>query len=476
MSEYIRGKQLAAAEITSRELAVGALSADATGRAIIASGYFNLATVNDKFAAASIADDRLAVAYIKQDGTRAFGADQSMGGFKLTNLGAPTAASDAARLADVQAVAAGLAWKDSVRAATTGALAAVTYANGTAGVGATLTADANGALAAQDGITLIAADRLLVKNQVAGLQNGIYTVTQVGDGGTPFILTRVTDADTAIEVEAAAVFIEEGTTLENTGWVQTADNVTIGTNGLVFTQFTGSGITAGAGLTLTGSTLDVGAGNGIQVNANDVEVLYGNSGTMTTVNAGDTASAGVNNSAARSDHQHPVSTAAPTVTIKSEATAAAEGAATSLMRSDAQIQAATATAVAVAATNGQGSSSSLSRADHTHQAAFEVKDNKRMVALVADADGEKATNTTLAKVPALGSWIRVLANGTGYSLADGDAQRTTRSFYFSADSGATARALSALQVGDELFFNPTIAGFSLDASDLLDLDYEAFGG
>lgn len=65
-------------------------------------------------------------------------------------------------------------WKESVRAATTAALPAVTYANGTGGVGATLTADANGALPAQDGVTLVVNDRLLVKDQAAQLQNGIY--------------------------------------------------------------------------------------------------------------------------------------------------------------------------------------------------------------------------------------------------------------------------------------------------------------
>lgn len=196
----------------------------------------------------------------------------TMGSNALT-VATPTLAGHAATKAYVDALSAGLAWKDAVRAATAAVLPAVTYANGSSGAGATLTADANGALAAQDGITLIANDRLLVKDQAAGLQNGIYVVTQVGDGSNPFILTRATDADVLADMEASAAFVEEGTTLGDTGWVLSTDNFTVGTTALVFVQFTGAGlIVAGAGLTKTVNTLDVGAGDGITVNANDVAV------------------------------------------------------------------------------------------------------------------------------------------------------------------------------------------------------------
>jgi len=186
-----------------------------------------------------------------------------------------TVATSESIKAYVDSVASGLDLKDSCRAATTAALPAVTYDNGTSGVGATLTADANGALPAQDGVTLVANDRILVKDQAAGLQNGIYEVTQVGDGSNPFILTRTTDADTDAEVTAGMfTFIEEGTTNADAGFVLTTNNpITIGTTALSFTQFSGAGqITAGAGLTKSGNTLDVGAGTGITVNANDVEV------------------------------------------------------------------------------------------------------------------------------------------------------------------------------------------------------------
>ena len=159
----------------------------------------------------------------------------------------------------VDATASGLDLKDSSHAATTAALSAVTYANGSSGVGATLTANANGALTV-DGQTMVAAERVLIKDQAAGLQNGIYTVTNGGSGAAAFVLTRATDFDSTAEVTSGSfTFIETGTANSDSGWVMTTDGaVTIGTTALAFSQFSGAGqITAGTGLTKTGDTLDV---------------------------------------------------------------------------------------------------------------------------------------------------------------------------------------------------------------------------
>ncbi len=159
----------------------------------------------------------------------------------------------------VDATASGLDLKDSSHAATTAALSAVTYSNGSSGVGATLTANANGALTV-DGQTMVAAERVLIKDQAAGLQNGIYTVTATGSGGAVFVLTRATDFDSTAEVTSGAfTFIETGTANSDSGWVMTTDGaVTIGTTALAFSQFSGAGqITAGTGLTKTGNTLSV---------------------------------------------------------------------------------------------------------------------------------------------------------------------------------------------------------------------------
>ena len=124
----------------------------------------------------------------------------------------------------------------SVRAGTTAALAANTYANGTAGVGATLTGNANGALAAQDGVTLVVNDRLLVMNEAAAANNGPYALTQVGDATHPYILTRVTDCDQAAELPLSTFLITEGTTHTRQKWTIPGGSYTIGTTAITLVQ------------------------------------------------------------------------------------------------------------------------------------------------------------------------------------------------------------------------------------------------
>ena len=208
---------------------------------------------------------------------------------KITNLATPTADGDAATKAYVDSVAEGLDIKESCVAATTGALPAVTYDNGTGGVGATLTADANGALAAIDGVTLVADERVLVQNQAAALQNGIYVVTTVGDGGTAFVLTRAGDFDgsPASEIPGGFTFIEEGTTNADAGFVCTTNApVTMGSTAINFTQFSGAGaITAGDGLSKTGDTLDVNVDDVTTAIVSD-EVVVKTSANLTTPNIG----------------------------------------------------------------------------------------------------------------------------------------------------------------------------------------------
>jgi len=118
---------------------------------------------------------------------------------------------------------AGLHWKKSATCASTEDIA-LTYANGTAGVGATLTATANG-VCQIDSITLNANDRVLIKDQSDGFECGIYYVSDAGSGSSPYVLTRGTDSDTPAELKSAAIFVERGTS-QNIAFVQTADNVT----------------------------------------------------------------------------------------------------------------------------------------------------------------------------------------------------------------------------------------------------------
>lgn len=178
--------------------------------------------------------------------------DVAMGTYKITGLGTPTNATDAATKAYVDSAAQGIDWKASVRAATT---ANVTLASDLEN-GDTL-----------DGVTLATGDRILVKNQSTGSQNGIYVVAA---SGAP---TRSTDCDTAAELTSNfAVFVEEGTANADQGYVLTNDGaITVGTTALSFTQFTGLGqVTAGDGLSKTGNTLNVTAGTGISISGDAV--------------------------------------------------------------------------------------------------------------------------------------------------------------------------------------------------------------
>jgi len=181
-----------------------------------------------------------------------------MGGNRVTNIGTPSQATDATTKAYVDSVKQALDIKDSVRVATTAALTA-TYNNGTGGVGATLTADANGAVSI-DSVSLSSGDRVLVKNQSDASENGIYSVTTVGDVSNPFVLTRTIDADSSSEVTGGMfTFVEEGTNAD-AGFVLSniTGSATIGTDNLTMTQFSGAGsVTAGDGLAKSGNTLSV---------------------------------------------------------------------------------------------------------------------------------------------------------------------------------------------------------------------------
>jgi hypothetical protein len=169
----------------------------------------------------------------------------------------PTTALQLATKQYVDAVAEGLHIHASCDAATPNTLAAltggtVTYNNGTAGVGATLTLSVP--LTILDGYTLLNGNRVMVKNEATQANNGIYTWAT---GGT--VLTRATDFDTAVEIASGDYsFVTNGTLYAGTGWVQTQPVNTVGTDAIIWSQFSGAGTySAGTGLTLTGTQFSI---------------------------------------------------------------------------------------------------------------------------------------------------------------------------------------------------------------------------
>jgi hypothetical protein len=160
---------------------------------------------------------------------------------QVNNLASPSVATDAANKAYVDALQAGLEWKEEVVVATT--------TNRTLS-----TAFVNGQTI--DGVVLATGNRILLKNQTTQAQNGIYTVNA---SGAP---TLATDANTSASLNNATVMVTQGTVNANTSWTQTTANPTVGTSNIVFVQYAASNTySAGNGLLLTGSTFSVEAAN-----------------------------------------------------------------------------------------------------------------------------------------------------------------------------------------------------------------------
>jgi hypothetical protein len=152
---------------------------------------------------------------------------------RISSLTDPSSAQDAATKSYVDNVAQGLDVKGSVKAATTASV--------------TLSGEQT-----IDGVSLVAGDRVLVKNQGSAWANGIYVVSASG-------WSRSLDMDAWSEFPGSFFFVEQGTSYGDTGWVCTVDQGgTLGTTPVTFTQFSGAGaVTAGDGITVSGTQVSV---------------------------------------------------------------------------------------------------------------------------------------------------------------------------------------------------------------------------
>jgi hypothetical protein len=309
---------------------------------------------------------------------------------RLTSVADPTGAQDAATKAYVDALAQGLDTKASCRLVSTTNM-------GTLGGAQVI-----------DGIVTQTGDRLLIVGQTTASQNGIY----IGSG---INWLRAPDADTSAKVTSGMyVFVTEGAANADSGWALiTPDPIVLGTTALTFTQVTGAGqITAGAGLTKSGNTLNVvaHADASIVVAADSVQVgvitdaqhgtRAGGTTHATVIAAGaagfmsgsdktkldgiatgaaavlsvtplqvdgSSGNGGAAVTASRSDHRHQVTAGSPVALTLAGATA--DGTSNNLARAD-HVHALPATAAPAALTVGAASSAgvavTLNRSDHVH--------------------------------------------------------------------------------------------------------------
>lgn len=253
----------------------------------------------------------------------------------------PTGDTDAASKGYVDGLVEGLTWKKSVRV---NSLSNITI---------------SGPGAAIDGVTMVAADRVLLSAQTTGAEEGLYVFN-----GAAAAMTRTADGDTFEDLDHAAVFVEEGTSADE-GFTQTV--ALSGFGGQIWVQFSGAGnIVAGTGLTKTGNTINMGTFTGVTLNADTAAVDYGASGDIKTLVPDASQGAGVAVSAARADHSHAI---------------------------------AAATAVDVGTANAEGNSTSFARANHVHAlGAGSVANSNLFVAGVVDSNAIAANAVTSSEL------------------------------------------------------------------------------
>ena len=371
----IKGKQLASQTIDTREIKDSAVTLAKIADTQITSDKLNISSQAWDFSSAS-----------------AF------------SVPAPSSSAHAATKGYVDGVAQGLDVKASVRLATVlGDLASFTYSGGV------LTQQVLAAITI-DGVTPASGDRVLVRHMSTASENGIYTISQVGDGSTTaWTLTRAADFNTsALASPGSFTFVEEGSTLADTGWVMSSNApITLDTSDIVFTQFSSAGIVnAVDGLSKSGNDLNVnvGANGGVEIVTDALQIKVKNSSVSTDASG---LEVGLN--------------AEGSIAIKGAA-----GLAAPIMRP---------------------------------QAGLAVASN----ITTDDTD----TGLSLSATPNAGGFVQVLVNGIMIALGDGV---KTDDAYFSGDNGTNARAHSALASGDKLFWNGASV-YALETTDRVDFLY-----
>ena len=163
------------------------------------------------------------------------------------------------------------------------------------GVGATLTnAGANAAISI-DGVALSSTNRVLVQGQTNGVENGVYTVTTVGNGSTAWVLTRATDEDTYSPTSTSSLgygdyfFVQQGSSYAGSSYVLTTPvgEILFGYTSIGFSQFSAAGsYSAGNGIAITGTTISANV-DGVTTDIVSGNIVIKTGANLTTPNIGD---------------------------------------------------------------------------------------------------------------------------------------------------------------------------------------------
>lgn len=284
-----------------------------------------------------------------------------------------------------------------------------------------------------DSVVLADGDRVLAIGQTDGIENGIWVVHSGA-------WTRPDDFQAGSSASGSYSFVTEGTNYEGTGWVciNDAPYDIVDTHSLEFTQFSGAGsIQAGAGLTKSGNTLNVGDANkGVQVNADDVQV-----------DASEIAGDGLEQTSGIGNEH--------ILKVKVDATG-------------------TGTTVAPAINNDptrglgvkvDGVKISWNGSGQLTTGKLKVGDTK-LTPSATSGDGSDS-GLDISENPD-GGRVSVFVNGVQYMVGNGV---KTEDCYFSVDGGTTARTYATIASGDSLYWNGLVSGFDLEVTDVVDINY-----
>lgn len=377
----IKGKQLAAGTIDTRELKDNSVK---------------LAKIND----GEITSAKLNIS----------GETWDFSGAGSFSVPSPTADAHSATKGYVDSVAQGLDVKESVRAATSSSsdFTGFSYNSGSLKL---VESSPTQSLLSIGGVSLALNDRVLVKDQSTGSENGIYFVNQVGNGSTvAWELTRSLDADSSADITAGLFcFVEEGDAADSGFVLTTNDDITLDSTALSFSQFSGAGqITAGDGLSKSGDTMNidlVDSASGLKFTSGELELdIDANGGLEVSTSL-------------------KIKAADDSINLDSNG-----------LR------------VAVPVTDDQGQS---------------------VVSNISTDDTD--TGLTISNTPAGDGLVMVMVNGIKSELGSGV---KTADCYFSGDSGSTARAIGDIASGDSLYWNGASI-FTLETSDVIDFIYNA---